>query len=61
VSHDRYCRCSGGELAQYQQENSDAPEKCRFPEQRAANAVLGSQRSFADTIYNYIESKLTAE
>jgi len=25
------------------------------------NAVLGSHRSFADTIYNYIESKLTAE
>jgi hypothetical protein len=24
------------------------------------NAILGSQRSFADTIYNYIESKLTA-
>jgi hypothetical protein len=24
------------------------------------NAVLGSQRSFADTIYSYIESKLTA-
>ena len=25
------------------------------------NAVLGSQRSFADTVYSYIESKLTAE
>jgi len=25
------------------------------------NAVLGSHRSFADTIYNYIERKLTAE
>jgi hypothetical protein len=25
------------------------------------NAVLGSHRSFAETIYNYIESKLMAE
>jgi len=37
VSHDRYCHRRDSELVQYQQENSDAPEQYRFPEQKAAD------------------------